>query len=206
MVTGVRRRRNWSDEEKLRFVAQTYEPGLSVSEVARRNDLSAGLLFTWKRMAEALRSKPKSAELLLVQAILRHRLGQTATVDVPLDAAVSATRDAALLNRICYEVHKENVSLDRALSACGASLRLRADDANTLDSRAFVLMRMGRNAEALAAYDAALAKDPKLSASLYGRGLVEARLGRGTEAKRDTELALAARPNLRDEFAEIGMR
>jgi transposase len=52
VVTGVRRRRNWTDEEKVRFVAQTYEPGMTVSEVARRNDLSAGLLFTWRRMAE----------------------------------------------------------------------------------------------------------------------------------------------------------
>ena len=60
IVTGVRRRRNWSDEEKLQFVAQTYEPGMSVSEVARRNDLSAGLLFTWKRMAEG--RAPRAAE------------------------------------------------------------------------------------------------------------------------------------------------
>ena len=59
VVTGVRRRRNWSDEEKLRFVAQTYEPGMSVSEIARRNDLSVGLLFTWKRMAEG--RAPRSA-------------------------------------------------------------------------------------------------------------------------------------------------
>ena len=62
VVTGVRRRRDWSDEEKLRFVAQTYEPGVSVSEVARRNDLSPGLLFTWKRMAEG--RAPRAAEPL----------------------------------------------------------------------------------------------------------------------------------------------
>jgi transposase len=60
VVTGVRRRRNWSDEEKLRFVAQTYEPGMTVSEVARRNDLSPGLLFTWRRMAEG--RSPRAAE------------------------------------------------------------------------------------------------------------------------------------------------
>jgi transposase len=52
VITGVRRRRSWSDEEKLRLVAECSEPGATVSEVARRHDVSAGLLFTWRRMAE----------------------------------------------------------------------------------------------------------------------------------------------------------
>ena len=43
-------------------MAQTYEPGVSVSGVARRNDLSPGLLFTWKRMAEG--RAPRAAEPL----------------------------------------------------------------------------------------------------------------------------------------------
>ena len=52
VITGVRRRRRWSDEEKLRLVAECLEPGATVSEVARRHDVSPGMLFTWKRMAE----------------------------------------------------------------------------------------------------------------------------------------------------------
>ena len=51
-VVDVRRRRRWSVEEKLRIVAECDLPGASVSEVARRHDLSTGLLFTWRRMAE----------------------------------------------------------------------------------------------------------------------------------------------------------
>lgn len=57
-VTGkVRRRprRTWSDEEKRQLVALTYEAGTSVSIVARRYDLNANLLFTWRR--EALRAE-----------------------------------------------------------------------------------------------------------------------------------------------------
>ena len=56
-IVGERRRRGWSDEDKLRFVAETYEPGASVSAVARRHDLSPGLLFTWRRMAEGRSSR-----------------------------------------------------------------------------------------------------------------------------------------------------
>lgn len=57
-ATGkVRRRprRTWSDEEKRQLVALTYEAGTSVSIVARRYDLNANLLFTWRR--EALRAE-----------------------------------------------------------------------------------------------------------------------------------------------------
>ena len=44
-----RRRRLWSEEAKRRIVAETLEPGASVSVVARRHDLNANMLFTWRR-------------------------------------------------------------------------------------------------------------------------------------------------------------
>src|SRR5260370_27604119 len=46
---GRRRRRVRSADEKRRIVAETFERGASVSEVARRHDLNANLLFTWRR-------------------------------------------------------------------------------------------------------------------------------------------------------------
>ena len=45
----VSRRRRWSEAERLRIVAESYQPGASVSLVARRNDVNANLLFTWRR-------------------------------------------------------------------------------------------------------------------------------------------------------------
>jgi len=51
-VVDVRRRRRWSVEEKLGILAECDLPGASASEVARRYDLSTGLLYTWRRMAE----------------------------------------------------------------------------------------------------------------------------------------------------------
>ncbi len=42
-------RRLWDDDEKYRIVAQTRVPGVSVSQVARRYDVNANLVFKWLR-------------------------------------------------------------------------------------------------------------------------------------------------------------
>ena len=44
-----RKRRLWDDYEKHRIVAQTRVPGVSVSQVARRYDVNANLVFKWLR-------------------------------------------------------------------------------------------------------------------------------------------------------------
>ncbi len=44
-----RQRRFWDDDEKRRIVAQTQVPGVSVSQVARRYDVNANLVFKWLR-------------------------------------------------------------------------------------------------------------------------------------------------------------
>jgi len=49
MATDRRRRRLWEDDEKRRIVAQTRVPGVSVSQVARRYDVNANLVFKWLR-------------------------------------------------------------------------------------------------------------------------------------------------------------
>src|ERR1700675_2129333 len=53
VITGTGRRRRWDAETKGRLVAESFEPGCSVSEVARRHDISPGLLFLWRRQAAA---------------------------------------------------------------------------------------------------------------------------------------------------------
>ena len=49
MAGRTRTRRRWSSEEKRQIVAQTLVPGMSVSQVARRYDVNANLVFTWRR-------------------------------------------------------------------------------------------------------------------------------------------------------------
>ena len=48
---GVGRRRRWSDAAKGQVVAESYEPGAVVSEVARRHDISPQHLFAWRKAA-----------------------------------------------------------------------------------------------------------------------------------------------------------
>ena len=52
ILTGPERRRRWSVAEKLSMVAETREPGVTVSLVARRRGVSPNQLFTWRRLAE----------------------------------------------------------------------------------------------------------------------------------------------------------
>jgi transposase-like protein len=48
IITGVERRRRWSLDEKLRIVAETERPGAGIAEVARRYEISRGLLWNWR--------------------------------------------------------------------------------------------------------------------------------------------------------------
>lgn len=66
-----RRRQSYSREEKLRIVQETLKPGASVSVVARRHDVNANLVFSWRRhhqqgsLVSAAR-KPRNPKLLPV--------------------------------------------------------------------------------------------------------------------------------------------
>jgi len=44
-----RRRRSWTGDEKRRIVEESLVTGASMAEVARRHDLNANQLFTWRR-------------------------------------------------------------------------------------------------------------------------------------------------------------
>ena len=52
METARPRRRSWAVEEKRRIVEETLLPGASVATVARRHDINANLLFSWRRQAD----------------------------------------------------------------------------------------------------------------------------------------------------------
>jgi transposase len=48
VITGQRRRRRWTAQEKARIVAESFEEGANISEVARRNGVVRGLLTVWR--------------------------------------------------------------------------------------------------------------------------------------------------------------
>lgn len=53
IVTSVERRRRWSPEEKQSIVEETYSPGTSISQVARKYDITPSQLFYWRRLMES---------------------------------------------------------------------------------------------------------------------------------------------------------
>lgn len=51
VITGVGRRRRWSDEVRAGIVAETLEQGARVSEVARRHGVAPSQVFAWRKAA-----------------------------------------------------------------------------------------------------------------------------------------------------------
>jgi transposase len=60
-----RRRRSWTLDEKRRIVDESLVPGASIAEVARRHDLNANQLFTWRRQFGAEPVEPKELAPIL---------------------------------------------------------------------------------------------------------------------------------------------
>src|SRR5258708_39357802 len=50
IITSAQRRRRWTASEKVRIVEETFEPGMTVSLVARRHGVAPNQLFTWRRL------------------------------------------------------------------------------------------------------------------------------------------------------------
>jgi len=78
-------------------------------------------------------------------------------------------------------------------------------NAGFLDSRGMVLLRLGRYAEAVASYDAALRRDPDTTDSLYGRGLAERHLGLKEKSVVDIRAAVALNAQVSDTFSMYGL-
>jgi transposase len=51
VLKGPERRRRRTAAEKLAMIAETYEPGATVSLVARRHGVAPNQLFAWRRLA-----------------------------------------------------------------------------------------------------------------------------------------------------------
>ncbi len=69
MITGVGRRRRWTDEEKAWIVAESLDPATTVSAVARRYGLHASQLFVWRQQlaAPAAREGPAFVPVVVTE-------------------------------------------------------------------------------------------------------------------------------------------
>ena len=104
MITGVGRRRRWTDEEKAWIVAESLDPATTVSAVARRYGLHASQLFVWRQQlaAPAAHEAPEFVPVVVAEdaAAPAEMTGRMEIALSPAVVRVSADVDAAALRRV----------------------------------------------------------------------------------------------------------
>ena len=109
VITGVGRRRRWSDEDKARIVAESLGPRTSASAVARRYGLHASQLFTWRQRLAALAACEASGFVPVVvaedaAATSPEAAGRIEIALGPAVVRVGPDVDAAALRRVLEAV------------------------------------------------------------------------------------------------------
>lgn len=69
IITGVERRRRWRAEEKLRILAEI-DSGAKLNDVARRHDVSRGLIWRWREAQRRERLVKEAAVFVPVRVML----------------------------------------------------------------------------------------------------------------------------------------
>ena len=93
-----RRRRSWSADDKRRILAEAAQPGASVSMTARRHDMNANPLFTWRRGFAGEGGHAAELPPAFIPAVLA---GPT---DVPTSSATSGRMEIVLATGHCVVV------------------------------------------------------------------------------------------------------
>jgi Flp pilus assembly protein TadD len=154
----------------------------------------------------ALVGSPDDPALLTGRGIAYSRAGDSSHADQDFAAARAKATKPLLLNNICWSKAIAGVALASALADCNAALAKAPDTPHYLDSRAFVLLRLGRIDDAIADYDQALAKNPRLPSSLFGRAVAWARKGVSSKSQADAEAAMRIDPDIRATFEGYGVK
>ncbi len=103
VVVKDQRRRRWSLAEKAALVRRTYEPGMSVSLVARQEGVSAGLLFQWRKLERKLERQGALTAVSAGEAV------------VPASELAAARAEIAKLQRVLGKKTLENEILKEAV-------------------------------------------------------------------------------------------
>ena len=87
IITGAERRRRWRLEEKLRIVAEVEQPGASFADVARRHEVSRGLLWNWRGQVRRGELVPEPMPTFLPMRVMADA---PAVMSAPVQAAAPA--------------------------------------------------------------------------------------------------------------------
>ena len=105
VITGVGRRRRWTDEEKAWIVAESLDPATTVSAVARRYGLHASQLFGWRQQLAipAAREAPAFVPVVVAEDGAASPAEMTGRMEIalgPVVVRVGADVDAGALRRV----------------------------------------------------------------------------------------------------------
>ena len=117
-VLSAERRRRWSAAEKVAIVHETYQPGMTVSLVARKHGINPNQVFHWRKLER-------------VGALTAVEAGATVVPATELEAARRQIRELQrLLGKKSFEVEllKEAVEVARERKWIARSPLLPGDD------------------------------------------------------------------------------
>ena len=189
-------------ENALRLDAKS---GRALSMLAEVQMASGQYSQAATSLTEAIGKNSEAPIMLTMRGIAYDKAGQSALAQADLRQGQSQAKQWDELNNVCWELATHDVSLASALDDCNAAVAKKANYA-VLDSRGFVLMRLGRYDEAIASYDAALKLDPLDPNSLYGRGICELHSGQENRGHADITEATIVSFSVADEFAHYGVQ
>jgi transposase len=95
VLTGARRHREWSNEERLEILREAFSPGAVVSQVARRYDVSRALIYIWRRAAL------RRAEAAFVPAVIEDAPGPIAVPIAPTEPEAAIVFELNDGRRLC---------------------------------------------------------------------------------------------------------
>lgn len=110
---GERRRRSWTREEKRRIVDESLQDGASIAEVARRHELNANLLFTWRRKMGVESTERKAPVEIVPVTIARGLAAQGHSPDAAGRMEIVLSQG----DRIIVRADVETAALTRVLKA-----------------------------------------------------------------------------------------
>lgn len=90
VIVGVERRRRWRDEEKQAILEEVGVNGATVTDVARRHDITRQHIYQWRRALRRKGLEPVSDKtLFLPLPPLTHDEANDQACDVPMAALVT---------------------------------------------------------------------------------------------------------------------
>ena len=132
----------------------------------------------------AIKSALDGTYLELGRAIALQRAGRTAEAKAAFDSMRAKAKSAGDLNRMCWAKAVNDVLLQSALEDCRQGQRMNPDYPGLNASLGMVLLKLGKLAEARAAFDKAVAA--KSDEDAYkGRAIVRSRMGDAAGARAD---------------------